>query len=198
MAILPAALTDERLWSLIREGDGEAFGVLYDRHRHRIFAHSLRLVGSSAEAEDVTAMVFLETWRLRARVRVTEGAVIGWLMITANNIARNHLRARWRYQRMLTGLPRETETEDPSELAEAAIHSDQARRALHAGFRLLKARDQDVLTACVLEELSMAEAAILLRIPVGTVKSRLARAKQHLAALVEADDSPAGITRGTP
>jgi hypothetical protein len=65
------------------DGDGAAFASLFSRHRDRVFMHSLRLVRTPFEAEDVTAMVFLEAWRCRSRVRLVNDSMLGWLLITA-------------------------------------------------------------------------------------------------------------------
>ncbi|WP_240720959.1 RNA polymerase sigma factor [Pseudarthrobacter sp. NamE2] len=62
------------LWSLSLGGDGEAFGVLYDRHRDRVFHHAYQLAGNHHDAEDTMAAAFLELWRRRAKVRVVEGS----------------------------------------------------------------------------------------------------------------------------
>jgi len=183
--------TDEALWLCVLDGDGDAFGLLFDRYQPQILSYSWRLVRSWQEAEDITAMVFLEAWRRRARVRMSNGNLLGWLMITTNNMVRNQLRARWRYQSMLKKLPPASETEDPGEVVETSIEAQALALRLHPAFKRLSARDQDVLTACVVEELPMAEAAALLRVPVGTVKSRLSRAKRRLADLLDADP-PAG------
>ena len=79
-------------WSAARGGDGPAFASLFDRHRDRVFGHALRLVRERHDAEDVTAVVFLEAWRKRESVRLVDGSIIGWLLVTTNYAARNHTR----------------------------------------------------------------------------------------------------------
>ncbi|TFC87414.1 RNA polymerase sigma factor [Cryobacterium sp. TMT4-31] len=172
------------LWARAVEGDAGAFGELFDEHRDRVFGHALRSLASRHDAEDATAIVFLELWRHRRRVRVVNGSIIGWLLVTTNNVCRNQSRSARRYRLSLAKLSPEQTHPDPSD--ELAVEIDRARNApgVREVFSQLSARDQDVLTLCVLEELTNAEAALALRIPIGTVKSRLFRAKKRMAELM--------------
>jgi DNA-directed RNA polymerase specialized sigma24 family protein len=86
-------------------GDSDAFGAIFDLHRDRVFGYSLRLVRSVPDAEDVTALVFLEAWRRRTAVRVVDGSIIGWLLVTANNVVRNHTRTVRGHQIAMVKLP---------------------------------------------------------------------------------------------
>jgi RNA polymerase sigma-70 factor (ECF subfamily) len=167
-----------------RAGDPDAFGDLFDLHRDRVFRHALRLTPSVHDAEDVTGMVFLEAWRRREALREVDGSVIGWLLVTANNINRNFSRSRRRYQHVLTVLPLQGNAPDHSDAVDDRLDSDPQRSALRSALPRLSRRDQDVLSLCVIEELSTAEAAAVLQVPPGTVKSRLSRAKARLASLL--------------
>ena len=72
--------TDEELWRRAIEGDSLAFGEIFDRHNLRVLRHSFRVLGVKEDAEDVTAIVFLEAWRRRRHVRIVNGSVIAWLL----------------------------------------------------------------------------------------------------------------------
>ncbi|WP_314148250.1 sigma-70 family RNA polymerase sigma factor [uncultured Leifsonia sp.] len=170
-------------WSRARGGDGTAFAALYDRHRDRVFGQALRLLRDPHGAEDVTAMVFLEAWRKRASVRVVDGSIVAWLLVTTNNVVRNHDRSARRYRLALAKLPAPAPQDDHAPLVDDAIDDRERNDRVRSALARLSARDQDIITLCVLEELPLAEAASTLGIPVGTVKSRLSRAKQRLAAL---------------
>jgi RNA polymerase sigma-70 factor (ECF subfamily) len=172
------------VWARAVEGDAGAFGELFDEHRDRVFGHALRALASRHDAEDATAIVFLELWRHRRRVRVVNGSVIGWLLVTTNNVCRNQARSNRRYRLALSKLSPAGSHPDPSD--ELGVELDRARSApgVREVFAQLNARDQDILTLCVLEELTTAEAALALRIPIGTVKSRLSRAKNRMAELM--------------
>jgi DNA-directed RNA polymerase specialized sigma24 family protein len=80
---------DVALWERSVAGDGEAFGVLFDRHGSRLFRHVCWMVETRADAEDVVAAAFLELWRRRGDVRLVDGSVLPWLLVTATNASRN-------------------------------------------------------------------------------------------------------------
>jgi RNA polymerase sigma-70 factor (ECF subfamily) len=71
---------DSGLWSRGVDGNGSAFGELFDIHHDRVFRHAYRLVENRHDAEDVTATAFLELWRRRADVRLVDGSVLPWLL----------------------------------------------------------------------------------------------------------------------
>ena len=128
--------------------------------------------------------MFLELWRHRRRVRVVNGSVIGWLLVTTNNVCRNQARSNRRYRLALSKLSPERSHPDPSDDLGAELDRAHTAPGVREVFAQLNARDQDILTLCVLEELTTAEAALALRIPIGTVKSRLYRAKNRMAELM--------------
>jgi len=166
--------SDEDEWALALVGDPSAFSRIFLRHRDRVFRHSFRLVPTATDADDAVATVFFETWRRRARIRFVEGSMLPWLLLTATNVARNLRRSTARYRQLLDGLPLEQQELDPTRSSD----DDAATNAL----RRLSLNDQRVITLCVLEDYSEADAADALGVPKGTVKSRLSRAKRRLAA----------------
>lgn len=167
---------DDHDWTFVLHGDGEAFGRIFDRHRDRVYRHSLRLVPVAADAQDVVAVTFLEAWRRRHAVRVVDGSLLPWLLVTATNVSRNLTRTSRRHRALLERLPLERSTFEP----ECDAEESETQTAL----RRLSLADQRVLTLCVLEGLSEREAAEALGVPTGTVKSRLSRAKARLRGLV--------------
>ncbi|MFE5839326.1 RNA polymerase sigma factor [Arthrobacter sp. NPDC056493] len=173
---------DEALWLLAVTGDGDAFGYLFDRHRDRVLHHVLKVVGSN-HAEDITAVVFYEAWRRREYVRIVNGSIVPWLLVTANNTIRNHTRQRRRYKAFLDQLPLPAMGGDVAEDFAEFSERDEQATVLRAAFSRLKPQDRDVLTLCVVEGLSVRQAAAALGIAEGTVKSRLHRAKTRLGAL---------------
>ncbi|MDR6971354.1 sigma-70 family RNA polymerase sigma factor [Leifsonia shinshuensis] len=172
-----------------RRGDPQAFGELFDLHRDRVFRHALRMTRSVHDAEDVTGMVFLEAWRRRDALTEVDGSVIGWLLVTANNVSRNLSRSIRRYRHTLSTLPAPEDSPDHSNSVDERLDSHPQLAALREALARLPRRDQDVLSLCVMEELSTADAAAVLNIPTGTVKSRLSRAKARLAALLTPIDT---------
>jgi RNA polymerase sigma factor (sigma-70 family) len=171
------ASDDESDLALAIDGDGEAFGRIFDRHRSRLYRHSFRLVPIPADADDVVAVVFLEAWRRRASIRFVDGSMLPWLLVTATNVAHNLSRASRRHRALLERLPA-----DPHVL-DAAEGTDDGEA--QATLRTLSLTDQQVITLCVLYGMSEREAALALGVPPGTVKSRLSRAKARLARHLE-------------
>ena len=171
------ATTDATDWATAVRGNGESFGLIFDRHRDRVLRHSLRLVPTWHDAEEVVAVTFLEAWRKRDSVRFVDGSLLPWLLLTASYSARNVSRSSRRYRDLLAKVPPVETVAGPDEL----VDDGEAVQAL----RHLTAQHRDVVTLCVLEGLTEAEAADVLRLPVGTVKSRLHRAKKALAKLLD-------------
>lgn len=186
MDTVGASGSDEvAVWAAACAGDADAFAAVFDRHVDRVHRHARRFARTREDAEDVTAMVFLEAWRLRSRVRVVNGSVIGWLLVTTANVARNSARTRARHERLLRQLRPEAVRDHAEEVLEAEARAHR-RGEIEAAFARLSAADQEILALCVIEEVAPADAARLLRLPAGTVRTRLSRAKERLrSALVE-------------
>jgi RNA polymerase sigma factor (sigma-70 family) len=168
-------------WDLARAGDPAAFGAVFDELRDRVFGQALRLTRSTHDAEDVTALVFLEAWRRRSAVQVIDGSIIAWLLVTTNYVARNAARTARRYRAAMATLPPPEPHPDFSSDVDDRLDRESRATDARAAFARLSKNDQDVITLCVIEELTLPMAATVLDVPVGTVKSRLSRAKQRLA-----------------
>jgi RNA polymerase sigma-70 factor (ECF subfamily) len=173
---------DERLWSRSIKGDGEAFRVLYIRHRDRIFRHAYRLSGDRQDAEDIMATAFLELWRRRAKVRVVEGSVLPWLLVTTTNTARNSGRAALRYRRLLDSLPRRSETSDPTGDDLFLGYRDALDKDLAEALGALNSTDLHLVSLVVFEEFTIAAAAAVLELTPGSAKTRMHRARQRMKA----------------
>jgi RNA polymerase sigma-70 factor (ECF subfamily) len=174
--------SDSELWTAARTGDQAAFGTLFERHAKAIYNYCFRRTGSWSVAEDLVSVVFLEAWR-RRHVDVAEGMVLPWLYGVATNVARNAARSQRRFQRALQRLPLPEPTPDFSAEAEARLDDEAQIGAVLALVARLRKEEQDVLWLCACSELSYEEAAIALGVPVGTVRSRLSRARAHLREL---------------
>jgi RNA polymerase sigma-70 factor (ECF subfamily) len=188
---------DERLWHRSLLGQGDAFGALYDRHRNRVFRHAYRLSGNHHDAEDIMAASFLELWRRRKQVRVVEGSILPWLLVTTTNMARNSARAALRYQRLLNALPR---TENLRDLTADSFRSyqDALDQDLARALATLTAEDLHLVTLVVFEEHTIVAAAAVLGISPAAAKSRIHRARQRLRAALVPHASPNLPTAPTP
>jgi len=174
-----SAPTDRQLWHRAVDGDERAFAALYDRYAPRLFTYAFRRTGSRPRAEDAVSLVMLETWRRRRDVRFGEDSTIaGWLFRTAHYVLANDARAARRHAEALSRIaslaPRADDDTDGR-----IVDSEQLRLAI-GGLAQLSQRDRDVLGLAALE-LSEREMADALGVSVGTVKSRLSRARRRLA-----------------
>jgi RNA polymerase sigma factor (sigma-70 family) len=177
--------SDDALWGASSRGDGRAFSEIYERYAGTIYNYLFRRLADWSEAEDLTAVVFLEAFRRRREAVVDEGKLLPWLYGIATNVLRNRRRAQFRHRRLLAqleGRPRPAEP-DAAARAEAAVQMRSVLQRVAA----LPRQQQDVVALCVWSNLSYAEAAVALDVPVGTIRSRLARAR---AALTELDGTP--------
>ncbi|TDB81368.1 RNA polymerase sigma factor [Actinomadura sp. KC216] len=188
---------DAALWSAAADGDADAFGALFKRHADAVYNHCFRRTADWAVAEDLTSLVFLQAWRRRRAVRMTGESVLPWLLAVANNLLRNAHRTSRRQQRLLARLRPDAEpTTGPDmgdELA-ARLDDERAMRQILDGFEQLSASDQEVLSLVVWSGLSYADAAGVLEVPVGTVKSRVARARTRLRQVL-GDDTADPVRR---
>lgn len=175
-----APLHDGELWQRASAGDGEAFAVLYDRHKDAVRAYCARRTGSLDAADDLVSVVFLEAWRRRSDVELIDGAALPWLY----GVAHRTLQRRWRttltHRRALQRLPTVLTTPDHADDVAARVDDQRHLAQLQETFAGLSEADRDVLTLCVWQGLDYASAAVALGVPIGTVRSRLARARARL------------------
>jgi RNA polymerase sigma factor (sigma-70 family) len=176
------------MWERARDGDPNSFGALFREHRDRIYGQALRLTRSSHDAEDVTALVFLEAWRRRANVRLVDGSILAWLLVCTNFVAKNAARTTRRHAIAMSKLPPQEQAADHADDVLDRVDGSGREKRLRAAFAKLSSNDRDVLTLCVVYDYSLAEAALAMNVPTGTVKSRLSRAKQRLATLTGSTD----------
>ena len=167
-------------------GDANAFEALYDRRQGGIYRYALRMTGSESIAEDVTQEVFLSLMRDRSDYQASRGSVKSYL----------YGMARHRLLRLLDREKALVSFDGTGSAAEDAAHDDlrsphdpfvdlardevidlvrQAILALPAHFR-------EVIVLCHLQEMNYADAAEVINCPIGTVRSRLARARTLLGS----------------
>ncbi|MFI5617774.1 RNA polymerase sigma factor [Streptomyces sp. NPDC051567] len=176
---------DYSLHARIRAGDPEAFRELFRDHAPLVHRHAVRVTGDRAIAEDIVSLTFLEAWRLRDRLLDHEAGPRPWLMGIAVNVLRNASRAARRHQAALGRLPaRDTVPDFADELVGRMADADQLAAAQRA-LKKLRRTEREVFTLCVWSGLGYAEAAAALDVPVGTVRSRLSRARTRLRKLAE-------------
>lgn len=183
--------SDADLWERSRAGDADAFGLLFERHARLIYNYCFRRVGNRAIAQDLLSMAFLEAWRRRDK-ELPSDRILPWLYGIATNVVRHQRRSERRYAAALSRLP--VTDAEPDFAGTADDYLDYERQAVSALvlLRALPKREQDVFALCVGMELTYEDAALALGVPVGTVRSRLSRARTRLREL----DSSHGHKQG--
>jgi RNA polymerase sigma-70 factor, ECF subfamily len=180
--------SDEDLLIRIHSGDEQAFVSLYRRRQGAIFRFALHMTGAEAQAEDITQEVFLAILREQCGFDPARGTLSGYLF----GIARKLVLRQMERGRLDVALDAGLEE---SALPELAIDDDPvvelARRegldALRRAVLALPRRYREVVVLCDLEEVDYADAAEVLGCPVGTVRSRLHRARALLLDKLKQD-----------
>jgi RNA polymerase sigma-70 factor, ECF subfamily len=177
---------DAALWHRAAAGDHDAFGQLFDRHADAVYGYLFRRTADWSQAEDLTAAVFFQAWRRRGQIVLAYDSALPWLLGVALQLLRNARRADRRYRRALERLGVETiRSAPPDDVAESAagrVDSERAMTALRAAIAALPRHQREAIELCVWSGLDQRAAAVALGVSVGTVKSRLHRARQRLAA----------------
>jgi RNA polymerase sigma factor (sigma-70 family) len=179
---------DRELWRQAGDGDSAAFGELFDRHASAVYNHLFRRTANWSEAEDLTSAVFLQAWRSRARVVIDRESVLPWLLGVANHVLRNSRRASHRYQAALARVvPPDALASDHADAVVAAVDSERRMAELRRAVAGLPRHEREVVELCTWAGLDQQAAAVALGVSVGTVKSRMHRARRRLATSLGAD-----------
>ncbi|MFG1811699.1 RNA polymerase sigma factor [Streptomyces sp. NPDC049040] len=171
--------------SRIRAGDVEAFREMFQEHAQVVYRHAMRLTGDWTLAQDIVSLTFLEAWRLRGKLRDEGETPRPWLMGIATNVLRNTARAGRRQDRALARLPARETTSDFADEVVGRMADAEQLTAAQAVLARLRRSEREVFTLCVWSGLTYTEAAQALGVPVGTVRSRLARARSRLRKLAD-------------
>jgi RNA polymerase sigma-70 factor (ECF subfamily) len=171
-------MTDEKLLQQASCGDEAAFLALYERHRGTVFRFAYRMLGSAALAEELTHDCFLDLARRPAAFDPSRAALRTYLYAAVRNLAAKHFRRHGGEFPFddLEDEPAAAEREGPLRKILDAELSEEVRKAIAA----LPPLQREVVVLVEYEELSLAETAAIVGADVGTVKSRLHRARAGL------------------
>ncbi|MFL6105333.1 MAG: RNA polymerase sigma factor [Marmoricola sp.] len=176
--------TDAALVRALRAGDRDALAALFEQYADRLYVHCFRRLGDYADAEDAVSTVFLTLWRRRQRVQVHDGSAAPWLYGIATNVCRNLDRSRRRHLRVVarSSAAVDVDVPDPADDVAGRLADEQRMRSLLEQVATLSRGERDVLALVIWSGLSYADAAAALDLPIGTVRSRLARARARLSS----------------
>ena len=159
----------------------EAFAALYDRHAAGIHRFAARRLGDHA-ADDVVAETFLAAFRLRERYDLHRTDARPWLYGIASRVVGRQRRSEVRMWRAISRSGVDPYTDADAGSIDDRLAAAGAQRALGAALAALSADDRQVLLLVAWAELSYEEVATALEIPIGTVRSRLNRARRQVRA----------------
>ena len=184
-------------------GDEEALAALYRRHSPGVYRFALQMCGSQALAEDVTQEVFMVLIRERPAFDPARGSLNAFLL----GVARNHVLRRLRRERFYVAI--EADSENHGKTIQAAptaatsagpldhLTRTEAIESVRRSVLALPERYREVVVLCDLQEMSYVEAARILGCAVGTVRSRLHRARGLLIAKLRPEDEAEAGTEST-
>jgi len=181
---------DQELIERIAGGDRMAMQVLFARHHVKVYRFTLRLIRNEAMAEDIISEVFLDVWRQAGRFE-GRSQVSTWLLSIARFKALSMLRRRTDAELDET---MEAAVEDPSDNPDVALQKKDKAAVLRRSLERLSAEHREIVDLVYYHEKSVQEAAKILGIPEGTVKTRMFHARKKLAELMKAE----GIDQGWP
>ncbi|WP_234320344.1 RNA polymerase sigma factor SigM [Streptomyces sp. SBT349] len=180
----PAVYSDKELLAQHVDGDPDAFTELVHRHRDRLWAVALRTLGDREEAADALQDALISAYRAAHTFR-GQAAVTTWLHRITVNACLD--RARKNKSRKTSPMPEPERLEsllEPHESAEAPAERQDLRRELREALDTLPAEQRAALVLVDMQGYPVAEAASILQTPIGTVKSRCARARARLLPLL--------------
>jgi RNA polymerase sigma-70 factor (ECF subfamily) len=184
-------------WAAVLDDNGDAFAAMFDLHRDRVYHLALRMTANVHDAEDVTAGAFLELWRRRKAVRVVDGSVLPWLLVTTTNLSRNLTRGLRRYRTFIAALPRVDVAQSAEDIALKQMEQLEKARKVRDALRGLSSSDAALITLTMFEHYSPAQVAAALGIADGAARTRLHRARTRMAEALGAseDDEGSNVTK---
>ncbi len=182
--------TDKELVRRIKKGDKQAFDLLFSRYQHKILNLVSRYLRDQQDVEDVTQEAFIKAFRALPRFR-GESAFYTWLYRIAINTAKNHLVARSRRPPGVDVDVDDAEFMDgtdvlrDSESPEAALSRDQLAKVINATLSELPDDLRSAVTLREFDGLTYEQIAEIMDCPVGTVRSRIFRAREAIDQRIE-------------
>jgi RNA polymerase sigma-70 factor (ECF subfamily) len=183
-------LADEDLMQLVRQGDAQAFEVIYERHAAVAFSLAYRMTGRHGAAEDVVQEAFLSLWRSGARYDRSRGSVRTWVLGIVHNRAVDALRRNLRHDTRRAsdeGIEERFEAKERTDL-QAATSEEAAE--IQTALAALPEEQSKAIELAYFGGFSHSEIATMLEMPVGTVKGRirlgLEKLRGQLGHVVEA------------
>jgi len=179
--------SDLELMARLKARDAAAMSLLYDRYSAPLHSLALRISGNPVDSAELVQEVFIQVWKQADHFESGRGSVIGWLFMIARTRALDSVRARTRRG----NVEQETDPDAPIEAIEpqpspeASVLSGESASEVKAALTTLSVPERRVLELAYYEDLSHAQIAEALRLPLGTVKTHIARGLRKLRSVVQ-------------
>jgi RNA polymerase sigma-70 factor (ECF subfamily) len=174
--------TDAELMRRVQRDDGEAFRALYERHAPTVLGVALAITRSGRLAEETVQDSFLTAWRSRAAYETARGSVAGWLLAITRSRALDALRRVNRHDRPWEPLADHDIADPRAESPDVHAARGEDQRALRAALTALPSEQATALALAYFGDLTHAEIAAHLGLPLGTVKGRIRLGLRRLSA----------------
>jgi RNA polymerase sigma-70 factor (ECF subfamily) len=165
-AAVPRANDDTALVLRAIRRDQDAFGELYDRHVVRVYRHIYYMVGSAAEAEDLTAQTFLRAWEAIERYQVRGAPFVSWLLRIAHNLGVSYLRSKRDSSELHDGIVDTKERRDPEWSYQQTAEEELVREAILR----LREEQRQVIILRFIEDLDYKEVAEIIGKSVAAIR----------------------------
>ena len=176
-------------------GDVVAWEEIVQRYNRRIYNICYRFAGSGDDAQDLTQEVFIKMFRTLSSYDVERGAFMTWVTTITRNLLVDHFR-KSKQDRMTESLdttpsehedamPLSEKIEDKAPAADASVQSREARELIHSALQKLSPELREAVILRDLQDMDYKDIATVLKVPEGTVKSRINRGRAELARLLQ-------------
>jgi RNA polymerase sigma factor (sigma-70 family) len=176
-------------------GDAAAWEEIVQRYHRRIYNICYRFAGSGEDAQDLTQEVFIKMYRTLNTYDVERAAFMTWITTVTRNLLVDHFR-KTKHDRMTDSLdapisehedamPLSDRIEDSSLPPDARVQSRETRESVHHALQKLSPELREAVILRDLQDMDYREIASVLRVPEGTVKSRINRGRAELARLLQ-------------
>jgi RNA polymerase sigma-70 factor, ECF subfamily len=166
-------LADEEVMVLLRDGNPDAFEVIYDRHGGAAFSLAYRMVGDRNVAEDITQEAFLSMWRSRVRFDRERGSVRAWVLGIVHHRTIDALRRNVAHDRRRTTVEGLEERQEAPERTEVEVARRDEAREVREAMQTLPGEQLEVVRLAYFGGFTHTQIAEMLDQPVGTVKGRM-------------------------
>ena len=170
-------LSDNALMERVGQGDAAAYAVLVERHAGRSLGFATRILGNTADGEDVMQEAFIRVWRNAPNWEPSGAKFSTWLYRIVMNLCIDRQRTR---KNKMVPLDEAGDPADDTPGADSTVHKGQVNRQVEAAINTLPERQRAAISLCYLNGLSNKEAAEVLEINLKALESLLVRGRQAL------------------